>query len=104
MTARVQDQVEQEPFDTFVGERKFVTVMFVDIAQSGRLVAGRDPEEADDCLLPVLQVMIEAVQRFGGTVNQVMGDGLMAIFRRAHHPGKPWTSCLPGRRRYLPEG
>ena len=74
------EHLEPEPLDALAGERKFVTVMFVDIARSGRFVAGRDPEEADDRLLPLLQMMIDAVQQFGGTVNQVMGDGIMAIF------------------------
>lgn len=62
------------------GERKVVTVMFADIVQSSQLIAGSDPEDADDRLFTVLQVMIDAVHRFGGTVNQVLGDGVMALF------------------------
>lgn len=62
------------------GERKFVTVLFADIAHSSRLVAGRDPEDAEEQLLTVLQLMVDAVHRFGGTVNQVLGDGIMALF------------------------
>ncbi len=62
------------------GERKVVTVMFADIVQSSQLIAGSDPEDADDRLITVLQVMIDAVHRFGGTVNQVLGDGVMALF------------------------
>ncbi len=60
---------------TLDGERKFVTVMFADMAQSSRLVIGQDPEDADERLLAVLQLMIDAVHRFGGTVNQVLGPG-----------------------------
>lgn len=71
------NQMSVRPLD---GERKIVTVMFADIVQSSRLIAGRDPEDADDHLFAALQVMIEAVQRFGGTVNQVLGDGIMAVF------------------------
>ena len=62
------------------GERKIVTVLFADIVSSTELVAGHDPEEANDHLLPVLQAMIDAVHRFGGTVNQILGDGIMAVF------------------------
>src|SRR5262249_4932056 len=40
----------------------------------------RDPEEARKILDPVLQHMMEAVHRYEGTVNQVMGDGIMALF------------------------
>jgi class 3 adenylate cyclase len=44
------------------------------------LLADRDPEEARKLLDPVLEIMMEAVHRFEGTVNQVMGDGIMALF------------------------
>src|SRR5262249_19561891 len=42
--------------------------------------ADRDPEEARRVLDPVLELMMEAVHRYEGTVNQVMGDGIMALF------------------------
>jgi class 3 adenylate cyclase len=44
------------------------------------LLADRDPEEARRLLDPVLERMMEAVHRYEGTVNQVMGDGIMALF------------------------
>jgi class 3 adenylate cyclase len=44
------------------------------------LLADRDPEEARRILDPVLERMMEAVHRYEGTVNQVMGDGIMALF------------------------
>jgi len=44
------------------------------------LVAERDPEEAGKLIEPILETMLEAVHRYGGTVNQVMGDGIMALF------------------------
>src|SRR5262245_3672525 len=44
------------------------------------MLADRDPEEARKILDPVLQHMMDAVHRFEGTVNQVMGDGIMALF------------------------
>jgi len=62
------------------GERKQVTVLFADIKGSMELIAERDPEEARRILDPVLDLMMEAVHRFEGTVNQVMGDGIMALF------------------------
>src|SRR6059036_4368891 len=62
------------------GERKQVTVLFADLKGSMELLAGRDPEEARKILDPVLDRMIEAVHRYEGTVNQVMGDGIMALF------------------------
>src|SRR5262245_37150441 len=62
------------------GERKQVTVLFADLKGSMELLAGRDPEEAHQILDPVLQHIMEAVHRYEGTVNQVMGDGIMALF------------------------
>ena len=62
------------------GERKHVTVLFADLKGSMELLADRDPEEARKLLDPVLERMMEAVHRYEGTVNQVMGDGIMALF------------------------
>jgi class 3 adenylate cyclase/tetratricopeptide (TPR) repeat protein len=62
------------------GERKLVTVLFADLKGSMELLADRDPEEARQLLDPVLERMIAAVHRYEGTVNQVMGDGIMALF------------------------
>src|SRR5262245_36598284 len=62
------------------GERKHVTVLFADLKGSMELLADRDPEEARKILDPVLHHMMDAVHRYEGTVNQVMGDGIMALF------------------------
>jgi class 3 adenylate cyclase/tetratricopeptide (TPR) repeat protein len=62
------------------GERKQVTVLFADLKSSMELLADRDPEEARQLLDPVLERMMAAVHRYEGTVNQVMGDGIMALF------------------------
>ena len=62
------------------GERKQVTVLFADLKGSMELLAERDPEEARQLLDPVLEHMMAAVHRYEGTVNQVMGDGIMALF------------------------
>src|SRR5215831_16245418 len=62
------------------GERKQVTVLFADLKGSMALLADRDPEEARQLLDPVLERLMAAVHRYEGTVNQVMGDGIMALF------------------------
>jgi class 3 adenylate cyclase/tetratricopeptide (TPR) repeat protein len=62
------------------GERKHVTVLFADLKGSMELLADRDPEEARRILDPVLAHMMDAVHRYEGTVNNVMGDGIMALF------------------------
>jgi len=65
---------------SMVGERKQVTVLFADLKGSMELLADRDPEEARRLLDAVLERMMEAVHRYEGYVNQVMGDGIMALF------------------------
>jgi class 3 adenylate cyclase/tetratricopeptide (TPR) repeat protein len=55
-------------------------VLFADLKGSMELLADRDPEEARQLLDPVLERMMAAVHRYEGTVNQVMGDGIMALF------------------------
>jgi class 3 adenylate cyclase/tetratricopeptide (TPR) repeat protein len=62
------------------GERKQVTVFFADIKDSTRLIEGLDPEAAQQLLDPAIRLMMDAVHRFEGTVNQVLGDGIMALF------------------------
>jgi len=62
------------------GERKQVTVLYADVKGSLELLAHRDPEDGRRLLDPVLALMMDAVHRYEGTVTQVLGDGVMAIF------------------------
>jgi class 3 adenylate cyclase/tetratricopeptide (TPR) repeat protein len=55
-------------------------VLLADLKGSMELLADRDPEEARRLLDPVLEHMMAAVHHYEGTVNQVMGDGIMALF------------------------
>src|SRR6516225_2802446 len=86
------------------GERKQVTVLFADLKGSMELLADRDPEEARKLLDPVLERMMEAVHRYEGTVNQVMGDGIMAIFGAplAHEDHAARLLCRPADARVHP--
>src|SRR5262249_19983107 len=65
---------------TLTGERKQVTVLFADIKDSLALIRDLDPEAAQQLLDPALHAMMDAVHRYEGTVNQVLGDGIMALF------------------------
>jgi class 3 adenylate cyclase/tetratricopeptide (TPR) repeat protein len=66
--------------DLLQGERKRVTVLFADLKGSMELLSGRDPDEARRLLDGLLQCMMDAVHQYEGTVNQVQGDGIMAMF------------------------
>jgi class 3 adenylate cyclase len=65
---------------TLEGERKQVTVLFADIQGSTRLISQMDPEQARKVLDRPIEIMMDAVHRFEGTVNRVVGDGIMALF------------------------
>ena len=62
------------------GERKQVTVLFADLKGSTELIRDLDPEAGQTLLDTALQRMMDAVHRFEGTVNDVAGDGIMAMF------------------------
>ena len=89
-TARPQSPVSYTPVylvekiltsrSALEGERKQITVLCANLQGAAELFANRDPEEAQRLLDPFLDRMMEAVHRFEGTVNQVMGDGVMALF------------------------
>jgi class 3 adenylate cyclase/tetratricopeptide (TPR) repeat protein len=55
-------------------------VLFADLKDSTELIRGLDPEAAQKLLDPAIHHMMDAVYRFEGTVNQVLGDGIMALF------------------------
>src|SRR5262245_40886223 len=81
------------------GERKHVSVLFADLKASMELFADRDPEEARRLLDPVLERMMEAVHHYEGTVNQVMGDGVMALFGApVTHEDHAVRACYAGLR------
>ena len=71
-------------------------MLFADLKGSMELLAERDPEEARQLLDPVLERMIEAVHRYEGTVNQVMG---MALWPSARPLPMKTTPCAPATRR-----
>src|SRR5262245_32471975 len=62
------------------GERRYLTVLFADMRESMELLARQDLEEARQILDGVIERMMDAVHSAGGTVNQVMGDDIMALF------------------------
>jgi class 3 adenylate cyclase/tetratricopeptide (TPR) repeat protein len=65
---------------TMEGERKQVTVLFADLKGSTELIRDLEPEAGQTLLDTALQRMMDAVHRFEGTVNDVAGDGIMAMF------------------------
>ena len=62
------------------GERKQVTVLFVDVSGFTSLSERLDPEEVHRLMSRAFDLMLAEVHRYEGTVNQFLGDGIMAIF------------------------
>jgi class 3 adenylate cyclase/tetratricopeptide (TPR) repeat protein len=61
-------------------ERKVVTALFADVVGSTRLTEQLDPEDAREVLGTAVRKMVEAVETFGGTVKDLAGDGVLALF------------------------
>ena len=60
--------------------RRHVAVLFVDISGFTKLVESVPPEEVYQTVRPVLDELSRVVQRHGGEIQQVLGDGFMAVF------------------------
>ncbi|MBI2156412.1 MAG: AAA family ATPase, partial [Candidatus Rokubacteria bacterium] len=62
------------------GERKQVTVLFVDVSGFTSISERLDPEDVHRFMTRAFELMLAEVHRFEGTVNQFLGDGIMALF------------------------
>ena len=76
--ARPSAAAPQPDSELPTGERKQITALYASLKESLELVG--DPEEALRISDTVLKLMMEAVHRYEGTVSQVMGDGITALF------------------------
>ncbi len=62
------------------GERKQVTVLFADVSGFTSLAETLDPEAVHGFMSRAFELMLAEIHRYEGTVNQFLGDGLMALF------------------------
>ncbi len=62
------------------GERKFVTVLFVDVANYTSISEKLDPEEVHQIMDGCFKILMGEIHRYEGTINQFTGDGVMALF------------------------
>jgi class 3 adenylate cyclase/tetratricopeptide (TPR) repeat protein len=62
------------------GERKGVTVVFADVSGFTAMSERLDPEEVHEIMDRAFAVILDAVHHFEGTINQFLGDGVMALF------------------------
>jgi len=66
--------------DRIEGEHKQVTVMFCDMVDFAPLVEKLGSEEAYTIMDQVYEILIHKVHEYEGTVNEMTGDGIMALF------------------------
>ena len=78
-TAEVAEDLQQSGF-ALGGRRVTASVMFSDIRGFTALVESQSPEDTIELLNTYYTLMFEAISGHGGVVNQMVGDGLMAIF------------------------
>ena len=78
-TAEVAQDMQQSGF-ALGGKRVVATVMFSDIRGFTAMVERQTPEDTIELLNTYYTLMFEAITAEGGVVNQMVGDGLMAIF------------------------
>src|SRR3989441_10367433 len=62
------------------GERKQVTVMFTDVSGFTAMSEHLDPEDVHSIMDRAFEVILAAVHNYEGTINQFLGDGVMALF------------------------
>ena len=79
------------------GERRVVSILFCDVKGSTAMAEGLDPEDWAGIIQRAMEYLIEPVNRHGGTVAQVMGDGILALFGApAAHEDDPQRAVLAG--------
>jgi Double zinc ribbon/Adenylate and Guanylate cyclase catalytic domain len=80
---------------TLEGERKQVTVLFCDIANSTPLAERLGPERMHRLLNQFFELALDEVHRYEGTINQFLGDGFMALFGAPiAHEDHAWRAVL----------
>ena len=78
-------------------ERRQVSVLFADVSGFTALSERLDPEQVSEIMHRTFEIALEAVHEHGGTVNQFLGDGVMALFAEGpgeHHACRALSAAL----------
>src|SRR5262249_48072724 len=79
MAASVIDE-RGKPLGLSEGERRHLTVLFSDLVSSTEIASHLDPERWREIVADYHHAAAKAIERYGGTVAQYLGDGVMAYF------------------------
>ena len=95
------------------GERKIVTVLFADVADSTAMFGNLDPEVVHEIMDGCFRILLDSIHHYEGSINQFTGDGVMALFgapiahedhaQRACHAALAIRKALGPYRRLLQE-
>jgi class 3 adenylate cyclase len=77
---RSEHYVEVGPHAEIREERRIVTALFADIVGSTRIAERLDPEDTAEVLGGAIALLVEQVDALGGTVKDLAGDGVLALF------------------------
>ncbi len=66
--------------DRIEGERRHVTIMFIDMKGFTPLTERLGPEETFTLMDQVFEILIHKIHDYEGTVNELRGDGVLALF------------------------
>ena len=76
----MRDGARARPRPAPVRERKFATALFADLVGSTAFGEREDPEVVQSLVSRTFARLAEEVERFGGTIDKVMGDAILAVF------------------------
>jgi class 3 adenylate cyclase/tetratricopeptide (TPR) repeat protein len=62
------------------GERKLITVLFLDVANFTGMSEALDPEEVHEIMDGTFKILMDEIHKYEGNINQFTGDGVMALF------------------------
>lgn len=80
LDTRILDRTTDEASEHAEGRTREISILFVDIRGSTKLIDQLPPEEAVTIVNRVLTELAEAVETHGGMVDKFLGDGLMGLF------------------------
>lgn len=79
------------------GERRVITILFCDVANSTAMAADLDPEEWAEIMNEAFHYMIGPIEEYGGTVARLMGDAVLAFFGAPlAHEDDPQRAVMAG--------
>ncbi|MFP4552934.1 MAG: adenylate/guanylate cyclase domain-containing protein, partial [Actinomycetota bacterium] len=83
--------------ESLSGERRVVTALFCDVVGSTSIAETMDPEDWSEMVGSAMTTMGDVISRYGGTVTEFAGDGIVAVFGApTAHEDDPYRAVRSG--------